>query len=67
MKKRSVRLFTNHKKTNDTFSCKTYLYVFIEQTINKQSLIDFMVSESSPAKHRDIFKIYQKLYFIRCG
>jgi len=50
------------QKPNDPFSGKTYKYVFIEKTKNDPGWIDFMVSESSPPKHRDIFKICQKLY-----
>ena len=50
------------QRQGDPLSGKKYRDVFIEQTINKPSWIEFMVSERSPAKHRDIFKICQKLY-----
>jgi hypothetical protein len=51
------------QKPNDPFSGKTYKDVFIEKTKNNPDWIDFMVSEQCRARrHRDIFKICQKLY-----
>jgi hypothetical protein len=48
---------------NDLFSGKTYKDVFIEKTKIDPGWIDFMVSEKCRVhKHRDIFRICQKLY-----
>ena len=50
------------QKPNDPLCGKTYKDVFIEQTKHKPSWIVWIIGESSPPKHRKIFKICQKLY-----
>jgi len=51
------------QKPNDHFSGKTYKDVFIKKLKSDPDWIDFMVSEQCRAhKHRDIFRICQKLY-----
>ena len=50
------------QKPNDHFSGKTYKDVFIKKLKSEPGWIDFMVSERGPPRHRDIFRICQKLY-----
>ena len=51
------------QKPNDPFSGKTYRDIFIAKRKSDPGWIDFMVSEQCRARrHRDIFKICQKLY-----